>query len=197
MKAAADFIENLLRPHGLGFVFCSFQQAMEWRSAPESAGGDSSLIIPAVPEVITRNKMAVNSGGRFLYHRIYACEVSWLFHKAKPGAARDEYQATVRFWNSDLELCPSTRMPTYTNIFDNKIPPRGAELICANGCPVRAEQKSVNLLRDLIRLFAPEPNDIVVDFFRGNHVCSSCRTSGRTSGVCMRDGFRVLQHRTE
>jgi hypothetical protein len=43
MKEAADVIERLLRPHGHDFIFCSFKQAMEWRSVPDGAGGRSSL----------------------------------------------------------------------------------------------------------------------------------------------------------
>jgi hypothetical protein len=42
MKKAADFIEKLLRPHGHAFIFCSFQQAMEWRPILEGAGGGAA-----------------------------------------------------------------------------------------------------------------------------------------------------------
>ena len=72
MKEAADVIEKLLRPHGHAFIFCSFKQAMEWRSVLESAGGGSSLKVPAVPEVIIRNNTAINSAVRFLYHHVNA-----------------------------------------------------------------------------------------------------------------------------
>jgi hypothetical protein len=77
MNEAAYVIEKLLSPHGHAFIFCSFKQAMEWRSVLESAGGGSSLKLPAVPEVIIRNNTAIHSAGRFLYHRINACETAW------------------------------------------------------------------------------------------------------------------------
>jgi hypothetical protein len=77
MKEAADFIEKVLHLHGNAFIFCSFKQAMEWRSVLESAGGGSSLKLPAVPEVIIRNNTAIHSAERFLYHRVNAYNTAW------------------------------------------------------------------------------------------------------------------------
>jgi hypothetical protein len=88
MKEAADVIENLLRRHGHAFIFCSFKQAMERRSVLESAGGGSSLKLPAVPEMIIRENTAIHSEGRFLYHRVNAYETAWHAYKDKAGGSQ-------------------------------------------------------------------------------------------------------------
>jgi predicted RNA methylase len=76
IKEAADVIKKLLRPHGHAFIFCSFKQVTEWRSVLESAGGGSSLKLPAVPGEIIRNNTSVHSAGRFLYRRVNAYKIA-------------------------------------------------------------------------------------------------------------------------
>jgi hypothetical protein len=53
------------------------------------------------------------------------------------------------------------------NFVNNYVPPKGLDLIRSNGGPVRAEQKSVKLLQDIMRLFAPKPTEIVVELLAG------------------------------
>jgi hypothetical protein len=113
MKESADVIEKLLRPHGHAFIFCSFQQAMEWRSVLESAVGGSSLKLPAVTEVIIRNHTAVHSAVRFLYHRFNAYETAWHACKDKAGGNQNDYRTTVGFVNTSIELCSGTSLPLY------------------------------------------------------------------------------------
>jgi DNA modification methylase len=167
MKEAADVIEKLLRPHGHAFLFCSFKQAMEWRSVLESAGGGSSLKLPAVPEVIIRNNTSIYSAGRFLYHRFNAYATAWHAYKDKAGGSQRDYRNTFEFGNTSIDLCSGTTLPPYCNVINNYVPPKGPELIRSKGRPVRAEQMSVKLLQDIMRLFAPKPTDIVVDLFAG------------------------------
>jgi DNA modification methylase len=159
MKEAADVIEKLLRPHGHAFIFCSFQQAMEWRSVLESAGGGSSLKVPAVPA-----------------------------YKDKAGGSQSDYRTTVGFGNTSIELCSGTTLPPYSNVINNYVPPKGPELIRSNGRPVRAEQKSVKLLQDIMRLFAPKPTDIVVDLFAGTmSTVVAALIEGRPVYACEKD----------
>ena len=61
IKQTADFIEQLLAPHGHAFIFCSYQQSAEWREALEGAGGGSCLKVPKMPEVIIRDPSVINS----------------------------------------------------------------------------------------------------------------------------------------
>jgi DNA methylase len=76
-------------------------------------------------------------------------------------------------------------MPAYCNVIDNYEPPKGVEVIRSNGGHMRAEQKSVNLLRDVIRMFAPSPNDIVVDLFGGTmSTVIAAMLEGRPAYAC-------------
>jgi hypothetical protein len=111
MKEAADVIEKLLRPHGHAFIFCSFQQAMEWRSVLESAGGESSLKLPAVPEVIIGNSTAINSAGRYRYHRVNTYDTAWHAYKDKAEGSQSDYRTTVGFGNTSIDLCSGTTLP--------------------------------------------------------------------------------------
>ena len=72
-------------------------------------------------------------------------------------------------------------MPPYANVMDGYIPPRGAEVIRSNGIAVRPEQKSVSVLRDIIRLFARRNTDIVVDLFAGTIDCRGGADGGSSS----------------
>ena len=180
---AADIIERLLRPYGHAFIFCSYQQSADWRQALVGAGGGSFMKVSLVPEVIVRDNQVTKGGNIFRHHRVNAVEYAWHAYKDKqpadadvnaaPDAAVDAappntaYRATVGYGNGNLELCSGTSMPAYVNVIDRYIPPTGPELIRSNGKIVRPEQKSVNLLRDIIRLYAPNPTDIVVDVCAG------------------------------
>jgi 16S rRNA G966 N2-methylase RsmD len=167
MTKIGDAIEKLLRPHGHAFIFCSFEQAYDWRTALLKAGGGNSFRIAKVPEIITRDVTAISSAGRFHYHRVNAYEHAWHVYKIKPGATQESYSATVG-WNKSLEMCSGSQLPLYCNVFNSYKPPHGREKIRANdGSILRPEQKSVALLRDIIRMFAPDPTDTVVDLFAG------------------------------
>jgi predicted RNA methylase len=188
MKEAADVIEKLLRPHGHAFIFCSFQQAMEWRSVLESAGGGSCLKVPAVPEVIIRDSTAIHSAGRFLYHRVNSYELAWHVYKDKAGGSQSDYHTTVGFGNASIELCSGTTLPPYSNVIDHYVPPKAPELVRVNGRTMRAEQKSVKLLQDIMRLFAPKPTDIVVDLFAGTmSTVIAALIEGRRVHACEKD----------
>jgi DNA modification methylase len=188
MKQVADLIEKLLRPHGHAFIFCSFQQSMEWRVALESAGGGGCLKVPSVPDVITRDPSAIHSGGMFVYHRVNAYEHAWHVFKERSGATPANYQSTVGFGNANLELCSGMTLPSYCNVMDHYIPPRAPELLMSDGRAVRPEQKSVKLLRDIIRLFAPNPTDIVVDLFAGTmSTVAAAVLEGRPVYACEKD----------
>ena len=101
----------------------------------------------------------------FLVYQQY--ETAWHTYKDKAGGIQSVYRTTFGFGNTSIELCSGTTLPPYSNVMNNYVPPKGPELIRSNGRPVRAEQKSVKLLQDIMRLFAPKPTDIVVDLFAG------------------------------
>jgi DNA methylase len=167
IKQTADFIEQILTPHGHAFIFCSYQQSAEWREALEGAGGGSCLKVPKMPEVIIRDPSVINSSGNFVYHRVNAAEYAWHVFKDNAAGSSDTYRSTVGFGNANLGLVSGTSMPPFCNVIDRYVPPKGPELIRSDGKIVRPEQKSVKLMRDLIRLFAPNASDIVVDLFAG------------------------------
>jgi hypothetical protein len=106
--------------------------------------------------VIIRNKSSIHSAGRFLYHRVNAYETAWHAYKDKAGGSQSDYRTTVGFGNIIIEVNFETTLPPYCNVVDNYVPPKGPEHIRSNGRPVRVEQKSVKLLQDVIRLFAPK-----------------------------------------
>jgi hypothetical protein len=210
MQKAADIIERLLRPYGHAFIFCSYQQSADWRNALVGAGGGSFMNVSRVPEVIVRDNQAVSSGGIFRLHRINAVEYAWHAYKDKrpvdagaddaadATAANDAYRATVGFGNGDIDLCSGSSMSPYVNVIDRYTPPRGSELIRSNGKIVRPEQKSVPLLRDIIRLFAPNPTDIVVDLCAGTmSTVIAALQEGRPVYACelFKDCFEVGQRR--
>jgi DNA modification methylase len=58
-------------------------------------------------------------------------------------------------------------MPPFCNVIDRYVPLKGPELIRSDGKIVRPKQKSVKLMRDLIRLCTPNASDIVVGLFAG------------------------------
>jgi hypothetical protein len=62
-----------------------------------------------------------------------------------------------------VEKREKTSMPAHINVIGLYIPPTGPELIRSNKQTVHPEQRSVKLLRDIIRLYAPNPTNIVVD----------------------------------
>jgi hypothetical protein len=165
IKQTADFIEQLLTPHGHAFIFCSYQQNAEWREALGGAGGGSCLKVPKMPEVIIMDPIVINSSGNFVYHRINAVAYAWHVFKDNAAGSSGTYRSTVGFGNANLELVSGTTMPPFCNVIDRHVPPKGPEIIRSNGRIVRPEQKSVNLMRNLIRLFAPNASDVVVDLF--------------------------------
>jgi hypothetical protein len=138
--------------------------------------------------VIIRNNTAIHSAGRFLYHRVNAYETGWHAYKDKTGGIKSDYRTTVGFGNTSIELCSGTTLPPYCDVVNNYVPPKGPEIIRSNGRPVRAEQKSVKLLQDVMRLFAPKPTDIAVDLFAGTmSTVIAALIEGRPVYACEKD----------
>ena len=197
MQKAADLIANLLRPYGHAFIFCSYQQSFEWRKALLSADGGSFLKVPAVPEVIVRDPAAVNQSGNFRYHRLNVVEYAWDVYKDRTSTGGN-YGATVGFGNPNLQLISGSSMHSYVNTIDRYIPPKAPELLRSDGNILRPEQKSVALLRDIIRLFAPEPAGIIVDLFAGTmSTVVAALQEGRPVYACEKfeDCFNIGQQR--
>jgi hypothetical protein len=166
--------------------------------------------VSRVPEVIVRDIQAVTSGGIFGLHRINAVEYAWRAYNDKrpvdaaaddaadATAASDAYRATVGFGNGDIDLCSGSSMSPSVNIIDRYTPPRGSELIHSSGKIVRPEQKSVTLFRDIIRLFAPNPTEVVVDICAGTmSTVIAALPEGRPVYACalFKDCFEVGQRR--
>jgi hypothetical protein len=77
------------------------------------------------------------------------------------------YGDNVGFGNSATKLALASGMPICASSFNNHSPPSCARLLKMDGAAVRPEQKGVDLLRDIMRTFAPKPADIGVDLFGG------------------------------
>jgi predicted RNA methylase len=182
MIHVADLVAKLLRPNGQAYIFCSFVQWADWRRALLESGGGGVLAVSENPEIVVRHPSAVHSGGRFAYHRANVVEVAVHAYKRAPaGTAGDggsgdaiapsitasAYRQSVGFSNPALRLYSDSTMPVYAAAIDSYVPPRVPELLRVDGSALRPEQKSVRLLRDLIRVFAPNTADIIVDMFAG------------------------------
>jgi hypothetical protein len=179
MHEAGDLIADLLRPTGQAYIFCSFMQGADWVSALRAAGGGDVLSVSEEPEFLIRHESTIHSGGRFLYHRASAGEVAIHAYKrqsaSRPGAPTFDqlfapgtvYGDNVGFGNSATKLASASGMAIYASAFNNYRPPSGARLPKMDGAAVRPEQKGFDLLRDIMRTFAPKPADIVVDLFGG------------------------------
>jgi DNA modification methylase len=185
MKEVGDLIAALLRPKGQAYIFCSFMQGPDWMSALRAAGGGDMLAVSEKPEFVIRHESAIVSAGRFMYHRAIAGEVAIHAFKrqlaSKPGAPIFDqlfplgttHSGNVAFGSSVgrsasmNKLASGSDMPTYASAFDNYRPPSGARQLTVEDKVVRPEQKGVDLLREIMRIFAPKPTDIVVDLFGG------------------------------
>jgi DNA modification methylase len=66
-----------------------------------------------------------------------------------------------------VSSCAPGRRSSAQQLHRSLRPTERPGLIRVNGRTLRAEQKSVKLLHDIMRLFAPKPTDIVVDLFAG------------------------------
>jgi hypothetical protein len=130
---------------------------------PGCAGVGSCLKVPKVPEVIIRDPSVMKSSGDFVYNRVNAVEYAWQVFKDNAAGSPDTYRSTVGFGNANLELVSGTTMPPFCNVIDRYIPPKGPELMRSDGRIVRPERKLVKMMHDIIRLFAPNASDIVVD----------------------------------
>ena len=89
-------------------------------------------------------------------------------------------------------------MHSYVNTIDRYIPPMVPELLRSDGNVLRPEKKSVALLRDNIRLFAPEPAGIIVDLFAGTmSTVAAALQKGRPVYACEKfeDCFNIGQQR--
>jgi DNA modification methylase len=79
-------------------------------------------------------------------------------------------------------------LPKYRNVIDHYVPPKTPEHIRVNGRTMHAEQKSVELLQDIMRLSAPKPTDIVVDLFAGTmSTVIAALIEGRRVRACEKD----------
>ena len=170
MTMAADIFCKMLRPGGQLFIFCSFSQWHEWTDALNRSGGGNVLKASQTPEIIVRHPEAVTGDSRFSYYRKNVCECAvHAFKRITGGEAnvQDEYARQVVFTDSLLNPLSGSDMPVYAAVMNNYRPPVGREVLRSEGVVVRPEQKSVSLLRDIIRIFAPGPTDIIVDLFAG------------------------------
>lgn len=197
MTQVADLIADLLRPSGQAYVFCSFVQWNAWRTALLDSGGGDVLAVSSTPELIIRHPSCVRSMGQYMYHRVNTAEVAVhaykRVHATRTGAPSFEeltaagmhYGDMVGFGNPNLSLLSPSSMPVFAAAIDGYKPPTGVELLKANGAVIRPEQKSVKLLRDIIRLFAPKPTDVVVDLFAGTmSTAVAALLEGRPVHVC-------------
>jgi len=192
MTVAGDMFCEMLRPGGQMFIFCSYSQWHEWVHALTQCGGGNILRASPTPEIIFHHPQAVRGQGHFSFHRRNAAEVAVHAYKRMTGVegtnVRDEYARKVAFIDTQLTLLSASDMPAYAAAFNNYRPPVGSQVLRSEGVAVRPEQKSVSLLRDIIRIFAPGPTDIVVDMFAGTmSTVAAALMEGRPVYACEMD----------
>jgi hypothetical protein len=138
-----------------------------------------------------RHPEAVQPRSRRLFHRLSSCEFAVRAYKRDSIGSSEEGAASardMRFPGGSFQGISGNRMPPYAAAMDMYRPPSGVEVLRVDGAAVRPEQKSVPLLLDLIRLFAPKASDIVVDPFAGTmSTVVACLYEGRAVYACEMD----------
>jgi DNA modification methylase len=181
MQAAADMFERLLAPGGQCFIFCAWSQISQWRAALANAGGGDSLRPDSTPELISKKPEHAHPKGGFRLARSNAAEFALHAYKKMPQVEGEtpkqttqKYSAGVAFGKKKISWRSENTMPPYARHLNNYVPPVGRGLlrldISGEGEKpriLRTSQKSVPTLRDIIQLFAPNRDQLILDPFAG------------------------------
>jgi hypothetical protein len=106
---------------GQAYIFCSFMQGVDWVSELRAAGGGDVLSVSEKPEFVIRHESTIHSGGRFLYHRASAGEVSIHAYKRQSASNRAPQRSTSFLLP---ERCMATTSGSETR--RRSLPPRAA-----------------------------------------------------------------------
>jgi hypothetical protein len=182
MKAAADMFERLLAPGGQCFIFCAWSQISQWQMALANAGGGDSLRPAKAPELISKKPEHACPKGGFRFTRSNVAEFAIHAYKKMPPVAGDtskqtaqKYSAGVAFGKKKISWRSENTMPPYARHLNNYVPPVGRALLKLEisgpgekNRILRTSQKSVPTLRDIIQLFAPKRDQLILDPFAGS-----------------------------
>ena len=170
-------ISRMLRPGGHALIFSSIKQLVGWGEALQNAeSGEQSMRTDDVPLILSRRPYVfiqnpMNKSCSL--HNIH----EFVVHSFKRGMGAAAFEMVdYSLHNRDL-----SRHPGYVNAIDNcpKLGP--GESLNFEDKRLRAEQKPLSILRELISRFS-KPGDIVVDLFSGTYSTAiACMT--------MRDGL--------
>lgn len=157
MKLFANGAFDILCRGGCLLVFCTWQQLAPWYKIL----GDAGFLLCSTPMhvVMMRN---VNKKANFLQNIVEYC-VYAIAKVAKPG----DSDVWLR-WKGSSYLNSKERFPAHTNCMIHF--PSGEErklLTKEDGKTAwRAQEKPLNLIRELVKRFSP-PNSLIVDLFAG------------------------------
>jgi hypothetical protein len=182
MKAAVDMFEWLLAPGGQCFIFFAWSHISQWQMALANAGGGDSLRLAKAPELISKKPEHACPKSAFRFTRSNAAEFAIHANKKMSLVAGDtckqtaqKYSVGVSFGKKKISWRSENTMPPYARHLNNYVPPVGRALlkldISGRGEKnriLRTSQKSVPTLRDMIQLFAPKRDQLILDPFAGS-----------------------------
>jgi hypothetical protein len=103
------------------------------------------------------------------------------------------YVNNFGFGNSATTLSSASCMPIYASAFNNHRMPSGMCPVKMDSASVRPVQKGGDLMRYIMRIFAPKPTGIVVDLLRRHHVDGRYCNYGRSYCIYMQARRKMIQ----
>ena len=175
MTEFVDLVGTVLRPGGHGIIFCSYQQHRRWvklfsekMNQNEDEEDSNMFAVDTTPLITVRHPNhftgnPVRSSSALLNSAEYA------IHVKKNGLRFSEESQMINY--RGFNHVKST-MQGYRNVIDNVkglVPGEQVRMWdeeMKKSMPVRCEQKSIALMKELICRFS-QPKDIVLDTFAG------------------------------
>lgn len=186
MSNVVQVIDDVLRPGGHAIIFCSIQQFPHWfeklkTHVSEGEGAqidEPAFSVDSVPLIIARHP-SVNTTFPGRKSCTLASAAEYAVHLVKKGPVPFKSLQTMVNYTSFNYV--SSAYPAFKNIINNvmwllpgeqvRVPTKENP---SKTCALRAEQKPVHLLRELVSRFS-QPGDYVVDLFAGTfstaHAC--------------------------
>ena len=173
MRGVVDLVYELLRPGGHAIIFCSIQQFTRWERlfcARRSDEDDESpaFSVDKVPLTIVKHPSVYTS-----FPGVASCALSssseYAVHLKKNGLP---YRKEAEMVDYRVQNFVSSSFPATKNVINNVqrlLPGEQVRIPNEDGSgtvPLRSEQKSLALLKELIARFS-KPGDFVVDLFSG------------------------------
>lgn len=175
MYDVVDTVNELLRPGGHVFIMCSAVQFAQWvvcfqeKTESNERGEQRAAFLVDEHDFIMVNAPGHYSGFAHRKSTSFISFASKCFHAVNAGAGREASNEMVRY---ECFGFVQSRFPGFVNEIDSveRLPP-GEQLFYGQSeglglRRLRAEQKNINLLRELICRLS-KPGDLVVDLFGG------------------------------